>query len=96
MKILITGGLGFVGTNLSNYFLDKGHSVIAVGRAATQNRISSDRYRYISGDTTRPGDWPGLFLPVPGGYILSSKLTHRPGCQPGDKADNHLKTRARK
>ena len=57
MKILITGGLGFVGTNLSDYFLDKGHSVIAVGRAATQTRISSNRYQYISGDTTRPGDW---------------------------------------
>jgi len=57
MKILITGGLGFIGTNLSDYLLDKGHSVIAVGRAATQNRITSDRYHYISADTTRPGDW---------------------------------------
>ncbi len=57
MKILITGGLGFVGTNLSGYFLDKGHSVIAVGRAATQNRITANSYQYISGDTTRPGDW---------------------------------------
>jgi uncharacterized protein (TIGR01777 family) len=57
MKFLITGALGFVGTNLSGYLLDKGHSVIAVGRAATQNRIASDRYQYVSGDTTRPGDW---------------------------------------
>ena len=57
MKILITGGLGFIGTNLSDYFLDRGHSVIAVGRAAAQNRITSDRYRFISGDTTRPGHW---------------------------------------
>jgi len=57
MKILITGGLGFVGANLSDYLLDKGHAVIAVGRAATQNRITADRYQYISADTTRPGDW---------------------------------------
>jgi uncharacterized protein (TIGR01777 family) len=57
MKILITGGLGFIGTNLSDYLLDKGHSVIAVGRAATLNRITSDRYHYVSADTTRPGDW---------------------------------------
>ena len=57
MKILITGGLGFIGTNLSDYLLDKGHSVIAVGRAATQDRITPDRYQYITGDTTRPGDW---------------------------------------
>jgi uncharacterized protein (TIGR01777 family) len=57
MKIFITGGLGFVGTNLSGYLLDQGHSVVAVGRPATQNRITSDRYHYISADTTRPGDW---------------------------------------
>jgi uncharacterized protein (TIGR01777 family) len=57
MKILITGGLGFIGTNLSDYLLEKGYSVIAVGRAANQDRITSDRYKYISGDTTRPGDW---------------------------------------
>jgi uncharacterized protein (TIGR01777 family) len=57
MKFLITGGLGFAGANLSDYLLDKGHAVIAVGRAATQNRISSDRYQYLSADTTRTGDW---------------------------------------
>lgn len=57
MKILITGGLGFVGSNLSDYLLDKGHSVLAVGRAAIQERITADRYHYISADTTQPGVW---------------------------------------
>ena len=57
MKFLITGGLGFVGANLSDYLLDKGHAVIAVGRAVTQNRITTDKYQYISADTTRSGDW---------------------------------------
>ena len=57
MKILITGGLGFVGSNLSEYLLANGHSVTAIGRAADQKRISADGYHYISGDTTRPGDW---------------------------------------
>jgi uncharacterized protein (TIGR01777 family) len=57
MKFFITGGLGFVGANLSDYLLDKGHAVIAVGRAATQNQKSADRYQYISADTTQPGDW---------------------------------------
>ena len=57
MKIVITGGLGFIGTNLSDFLLEKGHSVIGVGRRATQDRITSDRYQYVSGDITRPGDW---------------------------------------
>jgi len=57
MKFLITGGLGFIGVNLSNYLLDKGHAVIALGRAATQNRVTADRYEYISADTTQAGNW---------------------------------------
>jgi uncharacterized protein (TIGR01777 family) len=64
MKFLITGGLGFVGSNLSDYLLDKGHAVIAMGRAATQNRITTDRYQYISADTTRPGDWQKALVDV--------------------------------
>ncbi len=73
MKILITGGLGFVGTNLSDYLLDKGHAVIAVGRAAAQNRITSDRYRYVSGDTARPGDWQAALGDVDAVVNLAGK-----------------------
>lgn len=57
MKILITGGLGFVGSNLSDYLLDNDHSVLAIGRAPSQNRITADRYQYISADTSQPGNW---------------------------------------
>jgi hypothetical protein len=77
MKILITGGLGFIGTNLSDYLLEKGHSVIAVGRAATQNRITSDSYRYISGDTTRPGDWQAELGDVDAVVNLAGKSIFR-------------------
>ena len=73
MKILITGGLGFVGTNLANYLLDNGHTVIAVGRAATQNRITSDRYQYISADTSRPGDWQAALGDVDVAVNLAGK-----------------------
>lgn len=33
MNILITGATGFLGSNLTNYFLDKGHNVIVVKRS---------------------------------------------------------------
>ena len=73
MKILITGGLGFIGSNLSDYLLEKGHAVIAVGRAATQNRINSNRYQYISADTTQPGDWQHALSDVDGVVNLAGK-----------------------
>ena len=57
MKIFITGGSGFVGTNLAGYLLGKGHSVIAVGTSSTHKVIQHDRFHYISADTTINGDW---------------------------------------
>ena len=57
MQILITGGSGFIGTNLTEYFLRKGHKVSAVGRSADPGRIRHERFHYIAADTTRPGKW---------------------------------------
>jgi len=57
MKIFITGGSGFVGTDLSRYLLRKGHSVIAVGRSSSYRLNDNDNFQYISADTTEKGDW---------------------------------------
>ena len=57
MKVLITGGSGFIGTNLSEYLLEKGHRVSAIGRSASRNRIHHENFGYIEADTTRPGEW---------------------------------------
>jgi uncharacterized protein (TIGR01777 family) len=56
MKIFITGGSGFIGSNLCDYFLRQGHQVTAVGRSPGQ-KISHKNYRYISADTTQAGEW---------------------------------------
>ena len=57
MKILIAGGLGFVGTALTRYFLESGHQVVATGTRSRQNQIFHDRFLYVPADTTRPGAW---------------------------------------
>ena len=57
MNYFITGGLGFVGRHLSNFFLQKGNRVTAVGLSENPELIDHPDFRYISADTTREGDW---------------------------------------
>jgi len=57
MNIFITGGSGFVGTDLSSYLLREGHSVIAVGRSPRHKLGGKENFQYISADTTKKGDW---------------------------------------
>jgi uncharacterized protein (TIGR01777 family) len=57
MKVVITGGSGFVGTHLCRHLLSAGHKVTAIGNRQRYHLIDHDRFAYVSADTTRPGDW---------------------------------------
>lgn len=57
MKLVIIGGLGFVGSYLSTFFLSDGNPVTAIGLRPTQNLIHDPNFRYVSADTTHPGSW---------------------------------------
>lgn len=54
--ILITGGAGFIGTNLCEYFLSKGYAVVCLDNFATGHRynitdfLNNDNFRLIEGD----------------------------------------------
>ena len=54
-KILITGGAGFVGTNLINFFLKKtNNNIISLDNYSSgkkKNHINNNRIKYIKGDT---------------------------------------------
>jgi UDP-N-acetylglucosamine/UDP-N-acetylgalactosamine 4-epimerase len=55
-KILITGGAGFIGSNLVDYFLEKGHEVVCLDNLATgfehniAHNFENRRFRFLKGD----------------------------------------------
>jgi uncharacterized protein (TIGR01777 family) len=57
MKILITGGLGFVGTQLSIRLLEKGYQVTLVDRSPEPADYTPSRAAYVSADTSVSGKW---------------------------------------
>jgi uncharacterized protein len=56
MKILITGGTGFVGSYLTRQLLQDGHEVTVIGRSSVP-AVSSGGFHAISADTTQKGSW---------------------------------------
>lgn len=56
LKILITGGAGFIGSNLCEHFLEKGHKVVCLDNFATGHRhniepfLNNGNFTLIEGD----------------------------------------------
>lgn len=57
MKILVTGGSGFVGTELTRFFLEAGNKVTVLSRSGKRGAGLSDEVDIVAGDPTRPGEW---------------------------------------
>lgn len=60
MKILITGGTGFVGGAVSRRLLEMGHAVTVIGSSRQCRLPAHEQLSYVAADTTRPGDWQRL------------------------------------
>src|SRR5690348_11183556 len=65
MRVLITGGAGFIGSHLSDYFIARGHMVVAMDNLITGNLrniehlFGNSRFKFIQHDVTN-------FIHVPG------------------------------
>ncbi|WP_319523375.1 TIGR01777 family oxidoreductase [uncultured Desulfosarcina sp.] len=57
MKIVVTGASGFVGTALSRFLLEQGHTVTGLGTSRESGLESDAGFEWIRADTTRPGKW---------------------------------------
>ncbi len=57
MKILITGGTGFVGTQLTSRLIKDGHEVTILSRSAKRSGEISRGISYLQGDPTQKGSW---------------------------------------
>jgi uncharacterized protein (TIGR01777 family) len=57
MKVAITGGLGFIGTQLSARLLERGHHVTVVDHSPKPKPSTPKEIKYVSADTTVPGAW---------------------------------------
>ena len=57
VKILITGGTGVVGTQLTSRFIQDGNEVTILTRAGKGPEKGSARISYLQGDPTQKGPW---------------------------------------
>jgi uncharacterized protein (TIGR01777 family) len=57
MRVFITGGTGFVGTNLTNQLVQQGHNVTVLTRAIRKDRALPIGASFLEGDPTREGNW---------------------------------------
>ncbi|MCG8473496.1 MAG: TIGR01777 family oxidoreductase [Desulfobacterales bacterium] len=57
MRILMTGGTGFIGTHLTRALLRKGYEVVVTSRSGLSPFLGQDRYGILTCDTTKPGPW---------------------------------------
>jgi len=57
MKILVTGGTGFVGTQLTSRLIQDGHEVTILSRSGKRSGKVPQGISYLQGDPTQKGPW---------------------------------------
>lgn len=65
MKIIITGGAGFVGSHLADFLLSKGHKIVIIDNLSTGRlaniKTLKNKVKFIKGDISKLGKWTENF-----------------------------------
>lgn len=62
MKIIVTGGAGFIGTHLTRRLLAAGHDVTVIDNESNSSRATvPEAARFVFGDVTKAGDLDDVF-----------------------------------
>ena len=95
MKVLVTGGTGFVGTHLVNRLLQRGHEVAVLSRnpAKTRNRFNRP-VETVPGDVLDPASLSSAAAtpasPAAATSALAAAATRIEACRPRSFAKNEL------
>jgi len=73
MKVMITGGSGFVGSAFARKLLEQGHHVVATGTSRQHKTVNHENFRYVQADTTREGNWQTELEEVDGVVNLAGR-----------------------
>jgi len=57
MRVFITGGMGFIGSKLTDALVTKGHEVTVLDRSVETARPVPQGVLRVAGDSTQPGTW---------------------------------------
>ena len=57
MRVFITGGMGFIGRNLTNVLSTNGYEVTVLDRSIHKDRPVPEGILRVEGDSTKPGPW---------------------------------------
>ena len=85
MKIIITGGAGFIGSHLAEFLINKGHKIVIIDNLST-GRLSNiksfmNRVKFVKADISKIGKWIDNFKNTQVVYHLAALADIVPSIQ---------------
>ena len=82
MKIIITGGAGFIGSHLAEFLINKGHNIVIIDNLST-GRLSNikafkSKVKFIKADISKLGKWTENFKNARVVFHLAAKARVQP------------------